>query len=1212
MSRQPLDVRQIPLHGTHLIEASAGTGKTYTITSLFVRLIAEGVCTLDQIAAVTFTNAATAELMERVQRRLTDVTQALAQGKVPEGDALGDYLLALPQPELVVRRLDFARSVVDRTAIFTIHGFAARMLAQYAFESGVRSDTELLLDDRGILYDVVTDFWASEVASLPRDHFRALGADAQHRPFASVARTVSGAVGVALAAVPPKPDLEARLREYGESFRLVQAELGAKWESLCQLLLSSSALNRSKYRVPGLAREATALRAYFDLAEPSPTQYPDLEKGRWTRSRVQAGTKKGMAPPEHALLGLLEDHWEAACGVALAAAELGAYLRGRLAVQVEARLLREHGDAHTQSFDGLLLGLRDALAGPLGEALARAIRHRFPTVLIDEFQDTDPVQYDIFRRIYSGGKGKEPRPLGLYLIGDPKQSIYRFRGADIQTYLAASQHAGRAIWTLRTSYRSSPRVVAAQNALWGPLERPFACPDIRYEEISARDGAENRFLTAAGDLEAGLKIVLASAKESANMDVLVLAACEVARLLASGSTIDGEPVSPRHIAVLTRTNRQAEVIQGHLRALSIPAVMHGDRSVFESPEAIELRRVLVALSEPSDRGHSRSALATRMLGVTSGELLRMKQDAELLELWTGRLRALSDLWRTRGIAHALESLWKTVDLVPRTLRDADGERRLTNFRHLLELLHDAETRAHLGVVGLLRFFETAIAAPTGHAMAPEARQVRLESDEDAVVLTTAHKSKGLEYDIVVLPSIGIKDSPGSHAAVRYHEPDGEVRVEVRAKESEEAAPHFAVSDQEEFEESLRVGYVALTRAKHQVIALYDPKASPSSLGWFLHEPRIRAWSQLRPGDALKEIGLEQKLEDLAALCVRSAGAVTTCDGSNGAVLDSAPVFRRPGDTGVSLVPSPAPPQPSASSRTSSFSAMTRDAAGLGRQAQGGRDVDEVDAPPAAEPGLRGVSPRRILLAEFPRGAGPGDALHAIFERVPFAEGDAEARREIVREVLLTRGFGLEHVAAVASSVEAVLSVRLAPLDFRLGSLGRAARVAEMEFGFRVGDKDSPLSGHALLRALSKAGEDPYLTPGYLARVRDLGFGAFHGLLRGFIDLVFTVDERFYLLDYKSNFLGETSGDYGPSSLAVAMEDHHYLLQGLLYAVAVHRYGRVRMAGYDFERNFGGVFYVFLRGIEPDAEPESGRGIYFFRPSQALLERLSAGLAEGAR
>lgn len=1213
MTRTRLDPTRLPLFGTQVIEASAGTGKTYTMTSLLVRLVAEAGLGIERILAVTFTNAAAAELAGRIRQRMKNVRDALAHDDAG-GDEVAAYLLAHPERQDLARRVEHAVGNLDRAAVTTIHGFCARALAEYALSAVTRPDTRLLGDDRGVVYDVVTDFWSSQVATLPVAEFRALGGESLHGDLALVAKGVVNAPGVPL-------DQEVRAAMRGQAVAAYEADFDSargqfleQGASLLETLLRAHTLKANSYSKAIIEREFGRLSAYFEAGEADPAAYPDEEKGVLTTDRVVQFTKNGQVPPAHPLLDRLQLHRaRAAEAVGEAKAEREALFR-RLASDIELRLEAEHQRLRTQSFDGLLRSLAQALEHPAtGSALAAAIRGRFPALLIDEFQDTDPLQYAVFRRIYQPEKGARASSTGLFFIGDPKQSIYRFRGADVTTYLAAAQAAagptGEArVWTLDVNRRSGPSLIAAQNALFGQHARPFASSVIAYQSVSPAPGRVDQLLDHGGTAGPGLRIVRAP-----KLDTVRLAAAEVARLLASGSTVEGRPLSPRDIAVLTRTNWQAESVQAALRELGVPAVMHGDRSVFEAPEAKELRRVLRAWLEPGRRGLLPAALATRLVGRTASDLARMGTDGDVFEREMDRVRRYGTAWRHRGIAVAVETLFAEENVLPRTLADVDGERRMTNFRHLLELLHQAEVERHLGMVGLLRFLETAMQPPTGHEMAAEARQVRLESDDDAVTLTTVHKSKGLEYGVVLLPQVGRAEGRGFRSLVaRYHDPEREGREFLHIGEDEEKQ---ALSRQEDREEALRLGYVGLTRARHQVIAFMEQDKGFSALAWFLHGGSLGEGGL--GSDAWKELGEGTIERNYAALVERAAGTVIVEQASEEGL--TGPRYRRPSRTAVVLVPPKQVSAPSTQVRTSSFSAMTRTHAPLSRAEREGKDVDRA----------RGVSPASLLVPQadeevilmdaFPRGAGPGDALHGILERLPFAGGTEETRRSVIAGELVRRGFDALHGPTLERSLGAALKVPLDPSGVTLEDLAPGDCVRELEFSLPVRSPSGAglLSAQALERCLAQEARAPggeASEVGGLAYAESVGrldFASFEGFLRGFLDLVVWKGGRLFVVDYKSNHLGSRYADYERSRLGVVMESHHYLLQGLLYAVAAHRYAASRIQGYRYDTHFGGISYLFLRGVSPDA-PGLGSGVYFFRPRQELMDDLSRLFGEEVR
>ncbi len=1208
-ARPSLNVTKVPLGGTHLIEASAGTGKTYTITSLILRYLTEWEVPISKILAVTFTNAATAELKDRIQKRIAAAV-AVVEGEVPPGeDTVFTHLLQLPDQSRVRHLLRRALADVDRAGVFTIHGFAARVLRDHPFESGAREDAELIGDERGLVVDVVTDFWSSRIATLSPEEFGYLGGTSFFHTLLRIGPRTAGAEGVPLVSVQEQADLKELGAAFLESFERARALFATDGEEVLALLRDCAVLDRVKMGLPALQKEYEQLKTYFCAERPFQA-YP--QKERFTQSKVDSSLRKlkgKVSPPTHPLLASMDELKQSYERLAAEAAHLENCYRHELCQILRERAEREHVRSGTQSFDGLLRDLGSALrSSTRGRLLAESLRGGFTVALIDEFQDTDPLQFEIFSRIYQPEFYQDPSPdvsgpTALYLIGDPKQSIYAFRGADVHTYLEAARRVSENVWTLKTSYRASPRLIEAQNALFTLSSDAFLIKGISYETVSPRPGATDVLLDRDGAVLPGLDLV--QVKSSASGDWLRAVAVEVARFLAAGHELKGHPVGPKDIAVLTRTNSQAQDLQRLLWELSIPAVMHGDRSVLESPEAYELRRVLQALAEPGNRSKVRTALSTRLIGLCAQDLASMDADTGALELWCARLSRWGDLFRDRGVAHALEALMAEVSAISRTLSERDGERKMTNLRHLLEILHEAETSEHLGVAGLLRWLDGALADPFGHSMASEARQLRLESDADAVTLTTGHKSKGLEYEIVFLPHVGYPDKIFSDEAFRYFdEGEGKSYFEMRTKETRGASEEQRKLANHQ--ESLRLAYVALTRAKQHVVALTGPGEGFSALHYLLHGGGSGDFLSLP-----RKLSLETRRTEMDLVAQGSGGALRIRAFEEGA----GPKYRVRVET-PRLSPPGSLPKIVEHEKTSSFSAMTRDQHGsLSRAAREGRDVDEVDAQnEVSEFSRLPAREGRAVLADFPRGAKPGDALHLALEEMPFKEGSDEERDEVIFRELSRRGFSASDIDAAKRGLADVLKTPLCGAEGalsrskapRLGLLGKEDKKAEMEFSLPVGAEGGRLTPRLLAESLGLRGrneverEDSFLANEYLESLSRLSFGAWSGFLRGFIDLVYLYEGKLYGLDYKSNHLGDLYEDYNQEAMHRAMEHHHYLLQGLLYAVAIHRYGRARLPGYTYRTHFGGMQYLFLRGMHPDKDT----GVFSFRPSETLIENLS--------
>lgn len=1273
---KPLDPIALPLSGTQLIEASAGTGKTYTITTIVLRLLLETELSVDQIVVVTFTRAATSELRDRIRLRISAAAAAFegaASGKPPESgkDPVLDSLLRTQHAERALGRLRRALRDLDRAAIFTIHGFAQRTLQQHAFESGARFDVELVGEQRLLVTEVAHDFWAKEIATLPEECWRVL------RVCNVTLRSVTALAHVAAAwrDLPLEPDLssigsadlEGSLGDLSVAWARVVDEYRRGGDAAFALL-AKPGFHKTYYSSDRLAAYRRTLDALSSLR---PQLFKELPGAFKCLAAGSIKVNKGYTAPEHPLFDAIAALGEASDRCRAEAGRFVDALRCRLVKFARERVALEHERAGTQSFDDLLHGMRKALCESgksepgkadkvRGTALARQVRERYPVALIDEFQDTDPVQYEIFRRIY--GVQRRGERTALFLIGDPKQAIYAFRGADIDAYLAAARDAAENVWTLTTNYRSDPGFVSALNCVFERLEEPFLHPGIAYTAVQAAPGRSDGS-SRAGAAMPPLEIAYLTREEAGRThsrnwegteEWQRLASEEIARLLASKVTLPGAtgpvPLEPRHVAVLTRTNRQAQDIQEHLRLLGIPSVLQGDRTVFEAPEAGELALLLRALAEPSSGGAVRTALATRFLGLDASAIARVAEDEEEWEAWTLRFREWNGIWAERGLMQCLERVLREQDVVPRTLRELDGERRMTNLRHLAELLHQAECEGHLGIPGLLQWFDEARLDPTRHGMAPEAQQLRLESDADAVVLTTMHKSKGLEYPVVVLPFLGARSAPfsGEQENLRYHNPQRGGRLELDVRSKEHKSAQLEIATREHQAEAMRLAYVALTRARHHCLVLWGGvSGSFSSLAYLLHQPAADLGGlAVDVATRLKELDDAARYAEVEALALRSDGVIRVRQ----ARLGLAPVYQREETkTSRPLTARQLRRRVPSGLRTSSFSAMTRsqEANSLSIQAREGRDVDEGTliepltalSEFAAGEGTGDTSP--VTLAEFPRGPKPGDLLHAILEKLPIQglrtpSGDPASLHSIVEGELRRRGFSASHLPTVLQALEEILATPFAEgPETTLGAVFGGQCVAEMEFTLPValGDEvgghelddpapegratsatnDSPkarrspvLTARGLAEAFSSEVEAPW-SQDYPRRLARLGFGGWSGFLRGFIDLVFERNGRYFVVDYKSNHLGPTRDHYAAASMEPAMAEHHYYLQYVLYSVALHRYLRRRIVHYSIEQHFGGVYYLFLRGMHPSTGAR--RGVFFHRPGSTLIERVSALLGD---
>jgi exodeoxyribonuclease V beta subunit len=1204
---EPLDPLRLALDGTILVEASAGTGKTHTITTLYVRLLVEHRLAPAEILVVTFTEAATAELRDRVRRRV-QAAHRVAVDPASAVDPRDRELVAIvaPHGERAIEGLAAALRDFDTAAISTIHGFCQRALHEHAFESGSPFGLELLPDQRPLIAELAADFWAVSAYGAPPAAVRALGTSGP----GTVLSVMQALAAYPAATVVPgaAPDRVAELeRAYRAAFADARALWGADERAIVRLLATSDGLSHAQAHYGPERVEACreALDGFFAGAEPPapPKLFDFVTTARLDKARLARGE-----PPSHRFFARCD-------ALARAHDDLVGAIRGHLlgvrrrAVDyLRAELPRRKDELRVCSFDDLLGRLDAALSGPRGPALAAALRGRLRALLVDEFQDTDPVQYRIVRAI-AGADGAGGPP--LLLIGDPKQSIYAFRGADVLAYLDAVRDA-RARTTIGENHRSDPSLVRAVSTLFGGVSRPFlreaiAMPDVaavakRDRLAGAGPGAlEILFVPPSADGKLHAKGVIGDALPGA-------IAAEIAALFSRTppATVDGEAVGPKHVAVLTRTNDQARRVQDALRAAGIPSVLESEASVFASREAEEVARVLAAVAEPGSAMLVRSALATDLLGVSGDALGALEAGTDGWAEWFERFERWHEVWRTRGFVQAYRRLLAEREVVAGLLRFADGERRVTNVLHLGELLHDAATRRRLGPGALVHWLGAMRAGDDDAALGAEAAQIRLESDADAVRLCTVHKSKGLEYPIVYCPYAwdGLLLRRG--APLRVHDDDGRLVFDLAA-----SAENVPRAEDEAMAESLRLLYVALTRAAHRASVVWGPikDHETSALGYLLHP--AKAPSGVRPLEAarqhLRALGPARLRGDLDALAGRSRGAIHVRD------LD---LFAATSPRFVAAAREPSPLSARAFTgrvahgwRLDSFTGLVAHAGDAPRAEDDGRDRDanpaDEHAPPPPDAGPPAVAPR-VTLHALPGGARTGDMLHALLEALDFQADDAEVAR-VAGETL--EAFGLPVARFLDVVVRGVGELLDTPLDAapdapRLRGLPRSRRLDELEFCLPVAE-GARFTSSALADAF-EAHASAAVPEGYAARVRRLGFAPLRGFLRGFVDLVFEHGGRYWLVDYKSNRLGECPDDYGPARLAEAMAHSHYVLQYHLYALALHRHLARTVRDYDYERHFGGVYYLFARGMSPERGP--ARGIHRDRPPRAMLDALSALLA----
>jgi exodeoxyribonuclease V beta subunit len=1207
---RPLDVFECPLDGITLIEASAGTGKTWNICGLVLRLLLERRLEVRQVLVVTFTNAATAELRDRIRARIAETLRHL-RGR---GDASGDEFVARllnsqrrrtgATDDEMRTRLEAALQTFDEASIFTIHGFCQRALADTPFSAALPMRQDLLTDDDALRLEVVSDFWRRHVAIDTLSPELASELAAQGDSPLRWARVLRRHVARPLLRVRWPEPREAAAPDDVAALRRTHEELRKLWaverETIAVIVRGAIGnLNGNSYKPASVETAIDSWDAALAADDPFCVagKLPKLE----LLARDKLKPNKGKPAPQPHPFFERAQHWldtRARLGRGLALRR--AALLRRMLEESPARLAALKRERRVVAFDDMLGNLHTRLAGPGGQALAATLRHRFPAALIDEFQDTDPLQFAIFRTVYGDGR------LPLFLVGDPKQAIYSFRNADLPTYLQARELAGER-WTLTHNQRSTPALIGALNALFGRNPAVFMLPGLDYTAVQAGSKPRKPLLDASGNARAPLQMWTlpldaegrAPTKGQARQACVQATAGEIARLLAAARrgqvSHGGQPLAGSDIAVLVRSHRQGSRMRQALAALGVDSIELSQASVFATGVAEELVQVLAAVLEPGHDRVRRAALATTLMGRDAAAIAALDDDEPAQLALLERFAAWRERWLARGVGVMLRQWMADEGVAGRLLAQSAGERRLTDLRHLCEVLHEASFE-HPAPEALLRWLQARRQDPRND----EETQLRLESDRDLVRIVTIHKSKGLEYPLVFLPFAWDADSGGpvDAKALEYHDDEGRPVVDYRglagAPDDADDIRHRIA--QERAAEDLRLLYVALTRAVHRctvVIGAYavgnSTKRSRAALPhWLVDERGIdpAGWLQSPPEVA-------ETMARWHALADANPGLIAVS-----AMPDEAPRPLPPhaAQTASIVMREPAPTVPPAW-RLGSYSSLMQ-----GARHEGAAIDHDARAPARGDAIAAAADIDEDDILRFARGPVAGECLHAVFEQADFTRAeswppaveralqdhfpDDPAQRPRQRRQLL-RMLG------------DVLGTPLDALDRPLCLTGvpTSRRVAELEFHL-----PSPqLDLRKLREMLARRGATIAVGDG----------GRLAGYLRGFIDLVFEQEGRFHVVDWKSNHLGERPADYAQATMAAEMTRHGYHLQGLLYAVAVHRLLRRRIAGYRFDTHFGGVHYLFVRGMRPGWRQPDGRASGVFRlPLDGELVQATSALLEG--
>mgnify|MGYP006159773327 FL=1 len=1191
---KPLDALTFPLHGNRLIEASAGTGKTYTLAALYLRLVlghgsrnaggdtehsAFAVPLLPpDMLVVTFTRAATAELRDRIRARLVEAATAFRAGS--SDDALLQRLLQdypLADYAACASRLNSAAEWMDEAAIFTIHSWCQRMLAEHAFDSGMRFGEALSDDNQALLHTLACDYWRrflyplqdasllaelGEVAKSPEQLLAAvrpwIQADAVNLRFHSSGEPLPVPLSPSDAAAP----LLAWQAEVAKQCQLLQqADLSGAL-LLLQDAYANSWLNATKFNAKSWPAEQQWWQSIID--EPERLQLSDADFSamvqKFSAARLASAQKKAQPLVSHTTFDLFEQCTE----LLQRKPELAMSVRHHAALWLQAEFERQKRQQAQLDFNDLLLKLHQALQGEAGQVLAARIRAQYPLAMVDEFQDTDPLQFAIFRAVYPEVQSHDN---ALIMVGDPKQAIYSFRGADLHTYLQARELTAGRHYSLSMNFRSSTTLVDAVNQLFAQAEQARGAfgfgsandTPLPFIPVAAKGKAEQ--LIADGNAEPAVSYYLADNSDAAELkkgayQSLMASACadKIAGLLSqaanhnAGLMTDGDlvPLRPADFAILVRDRNEAALIRRELSKRNVRSVYLSDNeSVFSSDEAQTVLSWLRACHQIEDESLLRAALVMPLSANSDMQLQYWFSDDAAWEQLTEQVRQLRQIWRTKGVLAMLSQWLHYFSLPAKWLALEQGERTLTNVLHLAELLQ-SESQQRDGESGLLRWFAEQLDDPKNN----DELQLRLESDQQLVQVVTIHKSKGLQYNLVFLPFICNIKNVKKGQPQRYF--DGEQMVLDLTPD--DAA--LSKAERERLLEDIRLLYVALTRpvyACYLGLAVFSEgnskksKLAQSALGYLLglsDEPTPQE--------------LQQKLASLPW--------------QHSAQPQPASLSAR--QTQQQLLPAKQLEQ-----------ALKREAwwiasySALRTQAK----TDSVDnALLAVDTALDAklqeeaseqlsYSEQQLSIHDFPRGAVPGTFLHQLLEDAQL-EGFANCDDAFIADLLqqrLGQHNWLEWQPVLGHWLTQMLAT---PIQGAMLALAQLSQVkAELEFWLQSCAVQVQKLDRLVSAAILPGSNRPALLPDTL-----------NGMLKGFIDLTLQgQDGRYWVLDYKSNWLGEDDAAYSSEAMQQTFLAKRYDVQAALYLLALHRLLKLRQPGYldAPERFIGGALYWFIRAPE---------------------------------
>ncbi len=1160
-----LNLNNIPLEGMNLIEASAGTGKTYTISKLFLRLILEKRFEIKEILVVTFTEAAVKELRMRLRKSIKEALSMFTaydkfsnsqDKKITDQFLLNIYSKVNHQDAVMV--LKKALSNFDEASIYTIHAFCQHTLMEKAFESKTLFDTELITNNEVIINEIAEDFWRINIYTAPSLLVKHI-INKKYSPlvFAYFVKIVSSNPKIKFVPKQNKSD-----EDINTVINNILNDLKVHWDKE-NLAIRNIFNDIAKLKIN---RKSIYWKLDINKAMDEMDHFvnTDISKKEFFEN-FDLFTQKEILKVTSGKLESVNGikTFELCDRLIIAIDDNILLLKHKLINYAKKELPKRKFLNNIQFFDDLLINVYNNVKYENSE-LAKSLKSKYKAALIDEFQDTDPIQFQIFNSIFNQNKS-------FFLIGDPKQSIYSFRNADIFSYInTAKKIENDKKFTLLTNHRSKPNLVKALNTFFNKDKLPFLYEDIKFNPVKSMGDTKDEvgcpltiwYDNSKEEYPMKKPISKVAAKEKIG-NALVF---EIKKLLKS-QKINGKNIIPSDIAILVRTNKEATFVHEKLVGANIHSTVAGGDNLFDSDEVSEIALIMDAMINPNNIRKIKTAICTDIVGMDAAEINLIDRDEDKRNYWLSVFSSCNTIWERAGFLTAFMEFFNRNKLVVNIVKQ--GSHKLTNIMHICEILHTISNKENLGMNALVKRLYDMIDKNSPRIQEYE---TRMESDRDAVVITTIHKSKGLQYPIVFSPFLlGNSTINKNNNGFFFHKEDNAIYYDLENSDN-----NLKLAQNEKLAENIRLLYVSFTRAIYKCYTFWGTvrDAQTSPMAYLLYyDYNKKSLDNVLDDMATQIISLtkSEMMEKLKRLEVESEGNISitpipkddteekeVISKINTGKLD---VVSFSGNTATNF-------------KISSYSSLIS-----GKYTEDIQDRDSLINMQLNVPDVEQKMSEAKDIFTFPKGVLAGNFFHDILENIDYSQNYWESSKNIISGKLEEYGFEDKWYDVICNTIKNILHTPFIN-GGTLSDISKLQRVNEMEFYF-------PLDNLSLkkLMEFSLVGKNS----------RKLTLIDTKGFMKGFIDLIFEMDNKFYILDWKSNYLGDKLEDYTVDKLETVMQKELYVLQYYIYTLAVNQYLSKKISDYDYDTHFGGVYYLFLRGVG------SNSGIFFDKPPKKLVE-----------